>query len=70
MEGFKSKLYTTEERIHELEYRPEENIQTSLQLQQDKKFRKYRKEPKKYMEPSGKIYVIRVLVGKERDKVA
>lgn len=41
MEGFKSRLDTTEEMTHEYEYRPEENIQTTLQ--QDKKFRKYRK---------------------------
>lgn len=45
MEGFKSRLDTTEEMTHKHEYRPEENIQTILQ--QDKKFRKYRKEPER-----------------------
>lgn len=43
VEGFKSRLDSTEEMVHELEYRPEGNMKTSLQLQQDKNFKKYRK---------------------------
>lgn len=32
MEEFKRRLDTTEEMVHELEYRPEENMQTWLPL--------------------------------------
>lgn len=36
MEGSKSRLDTTEGMIHELEYRPEENMQTSIQYKKMK----------------------------------
>lgn len=49
MEGFKSRLDTTEEMTHS----PEENIQVTLQ--QDKKFRKYRKEPERETRPNVNI---------------